>query len=594
MNKNMKTILKTIRKTSERGQAIILVAFSIVGLVAIVGLMIDGGILLIQYARLKRGIDAASIASASQFRKNYHGDALIKAAEEFLKFNEASANVTVFTCSCPPDDPTNCDANGWHRDLTMCAATGEPQRKLVRIFASQHVDFGFMRILGINGTTISASSIGEAASIDMVLVIDTSTSMAYETTGDPELLDPADPASGNPGDDPEVCNAHMNDGPHASDPDLLRRCEPMGVVKDAAVAFVDELFFPYDRVALVAMTGQGTSGATRNPVTVLDFNDNATSGGVATTEVQDAIRALRVFQPDRCPIPKLDNLNYVNPCLQFEPELDPVDQQHYVSQICLPRLIGVLDPTDTTYPFNTILKDALGNPVRDPSTCGPSNLGGALYEAGNQFAAARQDSFWAVIALFGGPVNAFNPLGDPDRTCPGSPGQPTWTLSGGSGSCRDEDPMPASYSPPTANWSPAAATYAQNFDWSTYDPADATRHNYTVNTIPDPDVIIYPANYDADDYARDAADYVTSPSKGQGATIYSICMGSYCKAYPNVHDPASAELLGRYLALHAGDDLSKVPVERANHGLYLYAVDSSAVGPIFEKIAENIFTRLSK
>lgn len=49
--KKMKNILAKIRKSSERGQAIILVAFSIVGLVAIVGLMTDGGILLIEYAR---------------------------------------------------------------------------------------------------------------------------------------------------------------------------------------------------------------------------------------------------------------------------------------------------------------------------------------------------------------------------------------------------------------------------------------------------------------------------------------------------------------------------------------------------------------
>ena len=67
----MKNMLKKIRKKSERGQAIILIAFAIVGLVAIVGLMTDGGMTLIEYARLKRGIDSASIAAASQFRKGF-------------------------------------------------------------------------------------------------------------------------------------------------------------------------------------------------------------------------------------------------------------------------------------------------------------------------------------------------------------------------------------------------------------------------------------------------------------------------------------------------------------------------------------------
>ena len=97
----MTNMLKKIRKTSERGQAIILIAFSIVGLVAIVGLMIDGGILLIEYARLKRGIDSASIAAASQFRKGFDGADLEKAGEEFLKFNQSDADVTIFTCDIP-------------------------------------------------------------------------------------------------------------------------------------------------------------------------------------------------------------------------------------------------------------------------------------------------------------------------------------------------------------------------------------------------------------------------------------------------------------------------------------------------------------
>ena len=92
---------------------------------------------------------------------------------------------------------------------------GQPQRKLVRITANRHVDFGFMRIVGINGTNIEATSVGEAASIDMVLVIDTSSSMAFDTndyntmvTGVKIEDDPANPADpvNFPGDDPEVCN----------------------------------------------------------------------------------------------------------------------------------------------------------------------------------------------------------------------------------------------------------------------------------------------------------------------------------------------------------------------------------------------------
>ncbi|HNJ15409.1 MAG TPA: pilus assembly protein TadG-related protein, partial [Anaerolineales bacterium] len=72
-------MIKKLLKNSERGQAIILIAFAFVGLIAMVGLMTDGGVLLIEYARLKRGIDAASVAAAQQFRKDFNGDDLVSA-----------------------------------------------------------------------------------------------------------------------------------------------------------------------------------------------------------------------------------------------------------------------------------------------------------------------------------------------------------------------------------------------------------------------------------------------------------------------------------------------------------------------------------
>jgi hypothetical protein len=537
----MKTILKKIHKNSERGQAIILIAVALVGIVAIVGLMVDGGILLIEYARLKRGIDAASIAAASQFRKGFVGIDLEKAGEEFLKLNQSDADVIIYTCDYPD---TNWD------ELLCPENTNGVARKLVKVVAREYVRFGFMRVVGMNGTWITASSVGEAASVDMVLVIDTSTSMAYETSGGPEL-DPADPSDGDPpGDNPEECNAHMDDP--------ARRCEPLGQVIDAAVAFVDELFFPYDRVGLVASTGQDLGNAAREPVNLLTFSDD-------DAEVKAAIRGLKVYQPARCPLPIQDNKGFLTPCLLFEP--------YYKTQICIPRLVGNEDGE------------------LDPTTCGPSNIGGGLFEAGYQYADARQDSFWVVIALFGGPANASNPIGQPNGLCP----EDTWELSGGSGFCRDEDDMSSIGWTPPGSWSPAASTAAMNFNWSGYDPDNATRHHFTINTATDPDTYVYPADYDADDYARDGADYITAPApKGQGASLFSICMGSYCKAYPNRNDPASGELLGRYMAYHAGDDLTAIPPVVANHGLYFFAEDASVVDDVFGKIAENILTRLSK
>jgi len=103
--------------------------------------MIDGGMTLLEYARLKRGIDSASIAAASQFRKGFVGADLEKAGQEFLKFNQSDAPVSIFTCDYP----------GTNHDATLCPAVGTAKTQTSTITATRHVDFGFLRVIGING-----------------------------------------------------------------------------------------------------------------------------------------------------------------------------------------------------------------------------------------------------------------------------------------------------------------------------------------------------------------------------------------------------------------------------------------------------------
>ena len=119
-------MIKKFIKNSERGQAIILIAFAIIGMIAIVGLMTDGGILLVEYARLKRGIDAASVAAALQFREGFQAADLEKAAEEFLRLNQSDvASVQIDTCAtaATPEDTA-----------LLCTT---PRRKLVRVTATR-------------------------------------------------------------------------------------------------------------------------------------------------------------------------------------------------------------------------------------------------------------------------------------------------------------------------------------------------------------------------------------------------------------------------------------------------------------------------
>jgi hypothetical protein len=483
-------MLGKFKKKSERGQAIIIIAAALVGMVAMVGLMTDGGMTLVEYARLKRGIDAASIAAAQQFRKGFDVNDLENAATEFLKLNQSDVvNVQVDTCQS---------------DATMCTT---PRRKLVRVTATRHVTFGFLRVIKINGTDITVSSVGEAASIDMMLAIDTSASMAFETDTsvgtNPNKSDPA--TATTPGDDPHACN---------STADPAWRCEPLGTIKDVAIDFVDTMFFPYDRVGVVAFTEQWP-GADRDTwlVLPLDDNDNA---GVATTDVQNAIGSLKVYEPYDCPTAK-------GLCLNRD------GTGKYIGQDC------------PAYRNTT---------PNDPSSCTSSNVGGALYMAGDQFSQPpiRKDSFWVVIALLGGPANATSPItGHVDGFCPDT----TWSIP----FCRDLDPSP----------------FVAN------DPAN--RHSFPTVAVPSP-------YYDANDYAYDAADYVTSPVTGQGASLFSICVGSYCQNYPSA-DPASAEHLGQYMALSSGGPT-------ANHGLYFYSADPSGLASVFKAISDNIFTRISQ
>ena len=75
------------RNNAKKGQVIVFVALVMVGLIAIVGLMTDGGMLLIEYGKLKRATDAAAISASQQFRRGFTGADLSTAAQNFLRLN---------------------------------------------------------------------------------------------------------------------------------------------------------------------------------------------------------------------------------------------------------------------------------------------------------------------------------------------------------------------------------------------------------------------------------------------------------------------------------------------------------------------------
>lgn len=511
-------------QNKERGQAILIIALAMVGLIAFIGLMTDGGVLLIEYGKLKRGVDAGAIASVQQFRRGFNGADLEKTALNFLAlngvtFDPATDNILVFRCILDNDgnpvsqtQDENGDlvpnADGTYPDPDLCTA---PLRKLVRVEAEKLVRFGFLNIIGIESRTITATSVAEAASIDLVLVIDTSASMAYDTftgEGATASLNVVD-AYGAPVDveDPAVCNASSS-------------CQPLEAVKDVALDFLDNIYFPYDRVAVVAFTGQAQDGtANRDHVTMLPLSDNQSA-------VQTAISNLKVFRPPDCS----DDGNLPSPDSPTDGLCRNVDSGVFKGYEC-PRYRH--------------------SDNEDLSSCNSSNIGGALNRAWAEYTSGivRSDAVWVTILLAGGPANATD-VPEDDMAIP----------------------------KPPLGWTPEPGFYPFGYCPSTSPPCrdgdGDTRHSEGS------------VNYDADDYARDIADSVADPDTGGGITIYTIGLGNLIQNAPSP-DPNEAEDLLNYIATLAGDPgASHGLYFYAPNSNELQAIFAKIANDIFTKIAK--------
>lgn len=543
---------KKLSKKSESGQAIILIAFAFIGIVAMVGLVTDTGLLMIGYGKLKRSVDAAAVAAAQEFRPDpdtgaLNVTAIENAARGMLQVNQIgdTNNITVHTCEdTGADRPTLCNPD----------PIGNPieNRKLVEVSATANIPFGFLRVLGINGADISVSSIGEAATIDLVLLIDTSGSMAYQTTGNPIRSDP-----GNPGDDPRACNAADN-------------CQPMRAVKDVAMDFVDSLiYFGYDRVSIIAMTGQASGindAVSRDPVQVipLSFDRNTILFNIDNLKVFQS----RICDPSNPNPPPGECLEYISggfniaKCEIYE------------------RVSNALNPDGSP---NWELRA-----TADPSSCPSSNIGGMIDLARGAYSGSgnpdnqRDESLWVTVLLASGPANASTPSPADAATYPyGYCPQNTWLW----------DSMPAPQPNDCRDAIPGNERSASSPLVSYTNPIDS---NQVMNI----------SLYDAEDYARDMADNLAAMKSGNGVTIYSIGLGDGVTTQAN-GTPAvtctvetttgprpcgEAEHILTYVSRTAGDALNPT----INHGEYFFAPNNVQLRNIFEIIAQNIATKISQ
>jgi hypothetical protein len=536
----------------------VLIALAFIGLAAFIGLTVDAGILFSQIGHLRRATDAASLAAANQFREGRTPLELSNMAFEMLELNGlAPSGVVAKVCDLALpgssyDDPSLCPGG------TNPPSGPDTPRKYVRVETELQVNFAFLPIIGWNSTMIRANSISEAASVDLVLVLDVSASMSYNLCDDnidndedgtiddcssnnpPDNTGPPNVGGKNSESDVQTCinNRSLSDDVAGDDPgpapdgDREDDCHPFEEVREAAHLLVDRMYFPYDRIGIVTFARLGE---------------------------------IRL---------ELDNDDPPVPC-GMSP--DPATCAH-----------SVIDSLDPVLEAN-IAADCPNFPVTgDPRGCGGTNHGDGMRGAAGMYCRdlvayggngdgdcdrneMREEAVWIAIVLSDGVANSAAKVSPPvvadDWWCPTA----TWAGPTGTG-------------PPYCN-----------------DGDNGTRH-------PSSDV----DDYDADDYARDWADFLgcpnppnaactpTAPLGGQDVVIFSIGLGEDVTSYAEGGDPDQGEKLMRYVAA-VGDDGDPATDPCASTpsgddcGNYYFVLDPSGgqLLAVFEAIASRIFTRIT-
>lgn len=288
---------------AQRGQALALVAVAFVILLLFVGLLTDAGVLYATYGQLKRAVDSAAVSAAVKFRVSDDPALLTQVAREAAALHQLNnTDMQLYLCDNDADGdnddpallatPTGYSPVQFRNEFTFyCGSPGSTvTRKLIWVYARQNSPVYFMRLIGWETFPIYTYSISEAASLDIVLVLDTSETMALApcdgslTSGDGFYdctTDTSDsfydvPNAGSqcigPGCDiysyGEQCNDESGGTDYNTngvdyesgdvDPDSngVKPCYPFYKVKEAAKNFMQRLNHPYDRVAIVTFDGE--------------------------------------------------------------------------------------------------------------------------------------------------------------------------------------------------------------------------------------------------------------------------------------------------------------------------------------------------
>lgn len=521
-----------------RGQALILIAVAFVVLLAFVGLTVDVGNLFIRMGHLQRATDAAVLAAAAQFREGRY-DEMEAAAKQAAKLNGVDPDefsLIIETCQNPDvaDDPElNCG------DATR-------KRKMVRVRSELAVPMSFLSLVGVPDIMVSSKAVAEAASVDVVLVIDISESMTWE-------------AASNELKDPSVCN---NLDPYGYEDGYPGECQPFEEVKKAAALFVAQILDKdpeeeEDRIAIVTFANgwDNNPNAGTHYRTGWDYDKGEPMWTSDRGYALDVVRNLKVIEPGPC-FTKDAHGNLIE-ATPYGPCRDYDEDDNYLGLNCISCWMG------TPYDYDD----------DDLSPLATTNIGGGLIKAGNMFKYnSREDSLWVVVLLTDGMANATDLTPEDDITDPstypiGACPQHTW----------DDFPLCQDKNVTTVH-----QKGHPNFDADDYARMAALFVGCQPN-LPE-------------DQKPDAC----KDMEGQGAVIFTIGLGeAVLNSSGEVGGrPYGASLL-RYIAAvgYDGDPSSDPCQSEPNYskdcGNYYYRQEGHQLSQVFEDIASRIFTRIT-
>ena len=550
---------------AQRGQVIVIVALSFVVLLAIIGLAIDAGLIYIGYTRLRRAVDASAVSAVNQYREGRTASELYAAVVETLELQLPGVqDARFFWCSAGGVEMVEYAPGEYYdaHDENLCTT---PQRKLVRVQARLPVELTFISLLWRDEIILSARTQAEAAVLNMVLLLDTSESMAY-TSCPPSLTEPEFFAC------LQACRAAGNCQPFDS---TNLPAEPS--VRWAAHQFVETLM--RDGVDRVAVYHLDKTPVLTQSVEMYPCYSPPTLT-VPITLPRSSGRVIELTNDKQAVLQAIDT-GQGNPSHPLNIYIRPQACDAQTGECC----------TAYTHVGGFSGQEGIGYGYRWAST----NIGGGLREAVTELVVNGNTdaAIWVIVLLSDGAANATDQAADENSwwTCPSPSGNPNYRDVSPNNFplvpfCRDPE-----HDGVVTRHCPSQEVCDRQEDW--YTNSGFTYQEWL---------------YDSDDYARDIADLASS----QQVAIYTIGFGPLViNAGSDRGRPDAGERLLRYIA-DVGDDgdletapcgsdyywddvvVDPIPSPGEDCGNYYYAETAQDLVDVFEDIVSRIFSRLTE